>query len=73
MTYFPRIENEESIKYYTFLVYTYPNRGNKINGGWGGLLWWVVPDGVGPQGSEPHDLFGGVVCTIKILMGGRGG
>ena len=33
---------------------------------------WVVLDDVGRQGREPHDLFGGVRCTIEILMGGGG-
>ena len=37
---------------------------------------WVVLDGVGPQDRGAHDLFGGVGCTIEILMvlmGGRDG
>ena len=37
-------------KYKIFILFSYPNRGNKTNGGWGGLLWWVVSDGVGQQG-----------------------
>ena len=28
-----------------------------------------MSDCVGPQGRGPHDLLGGVGCTIKILMG----
>ena len=52
-----------------FALFSHPNRGNKTNGGWGGLLWWVVSDGVGPQGRGAHDRSGGVGCIIKILMG----
>ena len=31
------VSDEESIKFLYFL--SYPNRGNKTNGGWGELLW----------------------------------
>ena len=41
----PRIGNEESTKfpirekYKIFIHFSYPNRGNKTNSGWGELLW----------------------------------
>ena len=70
-----------SIKFYTclvqenykiFILFSYPDRGNETNGGWVavvGCVGWCRAAGQGP-----HDLFGGVRCTIKILMGGgRGG
>ena len=53
-----------------FILFSYPNRGNKTNCDWGGK--WVVSDGVGPRGKEPHDLFGGVGCTTETLWGGGG-
>ena len=56
-------------KYNIFILFSYPNRDIETNGGWVGLLWWVVSDGVGPQGRGPPDLLGGVGCTIRILMG----
>ena len=59
--------------YFPFILFSPPNRGNKTNGGWGGLLWWVVSDDVAPQDRRPHDFFGGVGCAIKYSYGGRGG
>ena len=32
---------------------------------------WVVSDSVGLEDRGPRDLFGGVGCTMKILMGAR--
>ena len=55
-----------------FILFSYPNRGNRTNMAEEGCGEWFVSDGVGPQGMCPHDLFGGVGCTIEILMGGRG-
>ena len=26
-------------KYQVFILFSYTNRGNRINGGWGGLFW----------------------------------
>ena len=56
------------------ILFSYPNQGNKTNGGWKNCSGeCVVLDGVGLQGRRPHDLFGSVRCTIEILMGGGAG
>ena len=53
----PRIRNEESIKF--LVLFSYPNPGNKTNGGWESRCGeWVVPDGLGRKrrGAGPHDI-----------------
>ena len=53
-----------------FILFSYPNRGNKTNCDWGGK--WVVSDGVGPLGKEPHDFLGVSDVQQKLYGGGRG-
>ena len=86
MTNFPRIGNEESIKFgseesikfsYFFVLFSYFFRIQteaikQMVAGEGCCGGSVVSDGGGPQDRGPHDLFGGVGCTIKVIMG-RGG
>ena len=82
LTYFPRIGNKQGIKFYTssfwkrgnykiFILFSYPNL-KQIVSGESCCGEWVVSDGAGPQSRGPHDLFGGVGCTIEILMEGAG-
>ena len=86
MTYFPRTGNEEIIKFSYFphfgneenIKFSYISRIQteaikQMVAGESCCGEWFVSDGVGPQGTGTHDLFGGVGCTIETLMGGRGG
>ena len=66
--YFPRFGNKDSLKF-SYFSRIQTEATEQVMAGEGCCGEWVVSDGVGPQGRGPHDLFRGVGCTIKILMG----
>ena len=72
MTYFPRFGKKETIRF-SYFSRIQTEAKEQMEAGEGCCGGWVVSDGVWPQGRGPHHLFGGVGCTMEILMGVRGG
>ena len=71
MTYFPRIGNEQSIKF-SYFSRIQTEAIKQMVAGESCFGEWVVSDGVGPQGRGLMLFFGGVGCTTKFLSGGVG-
>ena len=66
--YFPRFGNEESIKF-SYFSRIQTEAIKQMVAGEGCCGGSVVSDDGGPQDRGPHDLFGGVGCAIKVIMG----